>query len=147
MSFNNQSKRGWARGSTTSFAYVPKEPTSSSSKKPSTDDSLQLPNCIQYFPDFYTKEEADEIFEALKKEDYEQGEIAYENSNSNELAYSKSTRLLGWYAENPDWTYVPTAQHVKGLRARPFNPTLLAVKKRIEEVTMGDYTGDSIATL
>jgi alkylated DNA repair dioxygenase AlkB len=97
--------------------------------------TVKLGECeVDFYPQFYTEEESEDIFNSLEELPYE---YTYYYMAFTKTKWSKSPRKMIWFAEDPNWTYFFSNNHVGGLEAHSFDdyPFLLEIKDKVEEET------------
>ncbi len=93
---------------------------------------LNLPDAdVEYFPDFFTKEESDRFYKSLlKNTPWQQDSIKF---------YGKEIplpRLTAWFgAEDMDYSYSGIQ-----MKPHPWTDELLEIKFRVEEIACVDFT-------
>lgn len=84
---------------------------------------------IQVYPFFYNYTESSNIFRQLHTLNYEYTHYYLFGK------FSRSPRKMLWFAENTNWTYFFSRNHVGGLKVNPFTPFLLEIKDKVERAT------------
>lgn len=84
---------------------------------------------LTFIPQFYSQQRADDIEQALAQELYEPTYYCIAG------VPTKSPRRMAWYATDPAWTYMFSANHIRGLPARPLTPTLQQVLADVNAFT------------
>ena len=83
----------------------------------------------EYYPNFYSEQETVNIIEHLQSLPYD---YTYYYLFSR---ITRSPRKMIWYAENHEWTYHFSNNHIGGLFANKFTPELLKIKMAVEVMT------------
>lgn len=139
-------KKNSTKKSSTKKSSSKKSLTKKSSEKLQEEGCPTIP--YDYITKFYNTKESKKITQYLSTISYEYtyyklwGKIV------------KSPRKMIWYADNPDWTYYFSKNHINGLSVHKFTPELIEIKKKIEKETgqtfnsllINEYNpGDSIS--
>lgn len=134
ISKKSSTKKSSKKSSSKKSSSTAKPPSMKKSSEKLQEGCPAIP--YDYITKFYDTKESKKITQYLSTIPYE---YTYYRLYGKIV---KSPRKMIWYADNPDWTYHFSKNHINGLSVHKFTPELLEIKKKVEKET--DKTFNSL---